>query len=68
VFEKILVATDLSDASERVTCSLGEFKTIGTKEVVLLHCLNIRDVGTLRRNLSKRRNRTSENNRNSWRI
>ncbi|MBP6332903.1 MAG: universal stress protein [Aminivibrio sp.] len=53
VFEKILVATDLSDASERVTCSLGEFKTIGTKEVVLLHCLNIRDVGTLASQLIK---------------
>ena len=53
MFEKILVATDLSDASERVTCSLGEFKTIGTKEVVLLHCLNIRDVGTLASQLIK---------------
>jgi len=53
VFEKILVATDLSEASERVTCSLGEFKTLGTKEVVLLHCLNIRDVGTLASQLIK---------------
>lgn len=53
MFEKILVATDLSDVSERITCSLGELKTLGTKEVVLLHCLNIRDVGTLASQLIK---------------
>ncbi|TDY65147.1 nucleotide-binding universal stress UspA family protein [Aminivibrio pyruvatiphilus] len=53
MFQKILVATDLSDASERMACSLGELKALGTKDIVLLHCINIRDVGTLASQLIK---------------
>jgi nucleotide-binding universal stress UspA family protein len=47
MFSKILLATDLSQASERVVCALSGLKKIGTTEVVLLYCLNIRDAGTL---------------------
>ena len=47
MFRKMLVATDLSAASERVICALGSLKAIGTREAVLIHCFNIRDVGPL---------------------
>lgn len=47
MFSKILVATDLSQASERVICAIGDLKQIGAHEAVLIHCLNIRDVGSL---------------------
>ncbi len=46
MFGKMLVATDLSEASERVVCTLGSLKRLGTREALLLHCFNIRDVGT----------------------
>jgi len=47
MFSKMLVATDLSEASERVVCTLGGLKALGTREALLVHCFNIRDVGTL---------------------
>lgn len=47
MFTKILVATDLSDASDRVIAAIGDLKQIGVREAVLIHCFNIRDVGTL---------------------
>jgi len=47
MFSRMLVATDLSEASERVLCALGSLKAWGTREVVLINCFNIRDVGTL---------------------
>jgi len=47
MFEKILLATDLSEASERVVCAIGKLRALGASEVLFLHCLNIRDVGTL---------------------
>ena len=47
MFSKILVATDLSEASDRVICTLGGLKALGTREALLIHCFNIRDVGTL---------------------
>lgn len=47
MFSKMLVATDLSEASERVICTLGGFQALGTSEALLIHCFNIRDVGTL---------------------
>jgi len=47
MFSKILVATDLSGASDRVICTLGDLKALGTREALLIHCFNIRDVGTL---------------------
>ena len=47
MFYRMLVATDLSEASEQVICSLGALQALGTQEALLVHCLNIRDVGTL---------------------
>lgn len=47
MFSRILVATDLSEASERVLCALESLKSWGTREAVLINCFNIRDVGTL---------------------
>jgi len=47
MFSRMLVATDLSEASERVICTLGGLKALGTREAILIHCFNIRDVGTL---------------------
>jgi hypothetical protein len=39
MFSKILLATDLSQASERVVYALSGLKKIGTTEVVLLYCI-----------------------------
>ncbi len=47
MFSRILVATDLSEASDRVVCALGSLKSWGTREAVLVSCFNIRDVGSL---------------------
>lgn len=47
MFSRILVATDLSEASERVVCALESLKSWGTREAVLVSCFNIRDVGSL---------------------
>ncbi len=47
MFTKMLVATDLSEASERVICALGTLKALGMRQAVLIHCFNIRDVGSL---------------------
>lgn len=47
MFSRILVATDLSEASDRVVCALASLKAWGTREAVLISCFNIRDVGTL---------------------
>lgn len=47
MFTRILVATDLSEASERFICELKGLRKLGSNEIVLIHCLNIRDVGSL---------------------
>jgi len=47
MFSKMLVATDLSEASDRVICTLGTMKALGTHDAFLVHCFNIRDVGAL---------------------
>jgi nucleotide-binding universal stress UspA family protein len=47
MFSRILVATDLSEASDRVVCALASLKAWGTREAVLINCFNIRDVGSL---------------------
>ncbi len=47
MFSRILVATDLSEASDRVVCALASLKAWGTREAVLVNCFNIRDVGSL---------------------
>ncbi len=47
MFSRILVATDLSEASHRVVCALESLKSWGTREAILVSCFNIRDVGSL---------------------
>lgn len=47
MFAKILIVASLSDLFERVLSTLGELKLLGTREVLLVHCLNIRDLGSL---------------------
>ncbi|HNR69292.1 MAG TPA: universal stress protein [bacterium] len=47
MFSKILVATDLSEISDNVISAIGDLKVLGTRDALLLHCLNIREVGTL---------------------
>lgn len=41
MFSRILVATDLSEASDCVIGSLGALRTWDTREIVLVHCLNL---------------------------
>lgn len=47
MFTKILVATDLSHASDEMICILGSLKAVGAREALLVKCLNVRDVGGL---------------------
>lgn len=41
MFSRILVATDLSEASSCVVGAMQELKKLGSKEFILVHCLNI---------------------------
>jgi nucleotide-binding universal stress UspA family protein len=43
MFGRILAATDLSEASREVFGHMGALKALGSREVVLVHCLNIHD-------------------------
>jgi len=45
MFRRILVGFDLSPAAEQVLNAIGSLRRLGTEEVVLVHCLNIRDIG-----------------------
>ena len=47
MFSRVLVATDLSEASQQVANCVGCLRAWGSREAVLVHCLNLRDVGTL---------------------
>ncbi len=47
MYGKALIATDLSDACAHVLRCAGGLRALGTTDIVLLHCFNIRDVGTL---------------------
>jgi nucleotide-binding universal stress UspA family protein len=47
MFSRMLVATDLSEASDRVIGTLGGLKALGTCDAVLIHCFNVRDIGAL---------------------
>ncbi len=46
-FSRVLVAASLSETSDHVIDCLEPLKKIGTKQIVLVHAMNIRDVGTL---------------------
>jgi nucleotide-binding universal stress UspA family protein len=48
MFTRIVVATDLSDASDRVIGCLHGLKPIGVQEVVLIHALGIRYLDDLK--------------------
>jgi len=47
MYTKALIATDLSDACDKMIRCCFSLKALGMSEVVLLYCFNIRDVGTL---------------------
>lgn len=51
MFSTIVVGTSLSENSTRTLCSLRGLHAAGTRNVVLIHAMNIRDVGTLYRQL-----------------
>lgn len=44
MFPRILVATDLSPASQEVISCLTSLRALGTNEVILVHCINVRGV------------------------
>ncbi len=52
MFRRILVATDLSPASQHLIAAVSCLRPLGTREALLVHCQNIRDVGTLANTLS----------------
>lgn len=45
MFRNMLVATDLSEASEQVIGTVAGFRAFGTRRVVLVYCIGIRDAG-----------------------
>lgn len=47
MFERLLVTTDLSDASENLIKCLGPLRKVGAREATLVHVADIRDVGGL---------------------
>ncbi len=47
MFERLLVTTDLSEASENMLKCLGPLRRVGAQEATLLHVADIRDVGGL---------------------
>ncbi len=53
MFRRILVATDLSPASEHLLTAVSRLRALGSREAVLVHCMNIRDVGSLADTLLK---------------
>lgn len=48
MFSKILVATDLSEASDHVVGCLGGLQALGAKEIILAHALGIRHLDYLK--------------------
>jgi hypothetical protein len=53
VFDKILVATDLSAASDQVITCLPGLKRLGTEQVVHCHALGIRHLDVMRYELAR---------------
>ena len=47
MLERILIATDLSEASAGVIASMDFLYCTGSREAVLMHCVNVRDAGAL---------------------
>lgn len=53
MFERLLVTTDLSEASENMMPCLAYLRKVGAREATLLHVMDVRDVGGLYLSLSK---------------
>jgi hypothetical protein len=47
MLSKLLLATDASEASDRVVDCVRHLRAIGAREALLVHVLNVRDVGGL---------------------
>lgn len=45
MFEKIVLATDLSPAWDEIVVCAGEFKALGVKEIVLIHVITVKFFG-----------------------
>lgn len=53
MFNRILIATDLSDASDKLINCAGALKKLGTREVVLFHALRIKHLDYLKFDLAR---------------
>lgn len=53
MFTKILVATDLSEASDKLISCISGLKQLGTKDVVLFHALRIKHLDYLKFELTR---------------
>ena len=51
MFSTIVLGTSLSETSTHTLCCLRGLREIGVQKIVLIHAMNIRDVGTLYRQL-----------------
>ncbi len=51
MFSTIVLGTSLSETSTRTLCCLRGMREVGVQTIVLIHAMNIRDVGTLYRQL-----------------
>jgi hypothetical protein len=47
MLSKILIATDASEASDRVLECVKELRRVGSQEALLVHAMNVQDVGGL---------------------
>ncbi|MGR9088741.1 MAG: universal stress protein [Gammaproteobacteria bacterium] len=47
MFSKIIVGTSLSEVSSKTLCCLKGLRQVGVQDVILVHAMNIRDVGSL---------------------
>ena len=53
MFKKILIATDLSEASDAIINCLSDFKTLGVEEVILFYACGIRHLDALAENIKQ---------------
>jgi len=47
MFEKIVLATDLSPAWDEIVACTGEFKALGVQEIILVHVVSVKFLGGL---------------------
>ncbi len=52
MFKSILVATDLSEASDHVVGCLAALRALGTERVILIHCLGIKHIQSVQHMLA----------------